>query len=103
MAKPRILESDIILKVLNIKQVSALNYFRTDKKFADLVGVINQIILTDKEKIVGLSSDIKSVDDALEKTSKQNFYRGRIASLVLLHSLLINAEKELDIRERKDK
>lgn len=102
MAK-KTLESSKILSILTITQLGALHELRGSKSFKDFVSVLNQVIINDKDKQVGLVSDLASVDDAVVKVSKQNFYRGRVSSLVLLHSLLINAEAELERREKSKK
>lgn len=102
MANTKTVEATQILRAITKDQLAALHALRGDSHFADFVGLINTIIINDKDKIVGLQSDVASVDKAIEKATKGNFYRGRISSLVLLHSLMLNAEKELDIREKKN-
>ncbi len=94
-------ESDQILGALSALQLGALHTIKGHKVWKDFISVVNHIILTDKEKIVGSVSDVNSSDEAIAKTSKQNFYRGRTSSLVLLHALAINAEREIDKRGKK--
>lgn len=102
MGKKKNFECSKILEALTEKQLAAISYIAADKNhFKDFVSILNQLVLTDKEKQVGLVSDISSVDKAVELTSKQNFYRGRINSIVLIHSLIRNASDELERRERK--
>lgn len=102
MGKPRLLEAEQILKVISKDQLMAIHKIRGDKDFKHIVSMLNGIAVLDKDKIVGLVSDVLSTDDAVKKTSKQNFYRGRINLWVLLHSLFLGAEKELEKRERKN-
>lgn len=102
MADKKSIEATQILRALTKDQLSALHKIRNDKEFADYVSVFNAIIQNEKDKIVGLQSDISTVDKAVEKASKGNFHRGRVSSLVLIHSLMKNAEYELERRENKN-
>lgn len=100
MAK-KTLELGQLMKSLSLSQVSMLHALNGDPKFKDFISVILHVRLLDQLKIIGLASDMNSVDEAVKCTSKQNFYRGRINFGVLLRGLMVNAESELEKREAK--
>lgn len=91
-------EAKVILRQLSPSQLGALHAVRGSKEFKELIGIVNGIIQVDKDKQVGLVSDVSSADDAIKQASKQNFYRGRVSALVLLHSLMVGAEQEISRR-----
>ena len=101
MAKGKSFEVKNLLKSLDDKQLGTLHFFRGNEHFKEFVSVLNHIIILEKDKSVGLFSDVNDVDQAVKITSKGNFYRGRIKSIVLIHSLMQNAESELELREMK--
>jgi hypothetical protein len=104
MAKARVTpELQKALKVLTTKKLAALHKIRGDREsFLELIGLFNEIIKNDENKMIAMVSDINSSDDAVFKMSKLNFWRGRINAIVLLHGLFINAEKQLEMREAKN-
>lgn len=102
MAKDRTVELDIILKSLPKENLMALkSIFDNTETMRGLVGILNLLVINDKEKIVGLSSGIENIDQAVKIVSKQNFYSGSIRLAVLIHGLLKHAPEELERRERK--
>lgn len=102
MAK-KTLELVKLIQSLSLDQVAILHRYRGDKDFKHFVSTINHVITLDKDKTVGLVSDINSTDAMIKCVNKQNFYRGRINFGVLLHGLMVNAERELNRRESASK
>jgi hypothetical protein len=101
MAK-KYVEAELILKNLPIEQLSALHQLRGDAKiFESFKKFLTDLLYIDEGKILGLAGTAKTVDETVEKMIRQNYYKGRTNMLVLIHALLINAEKEINRREKK--
>jgi hypothetical protein len=100
MAK-RYVEAELILKSLPIEQLAALHQLRGDKIFEPFKKFLTDMLYIDENKIITLAGSCQSADEAVEKMVKQNYYKGRTNMLVLIHALLLNAEKEINRREKK--
>ncbi len=87
-----------------IEILQALYSIHEDSKvFKPLMVLVNSIIVNNKDMIVGLVSDVSGTDDAIRKTSSQNYYRGKTSSLSMLHGLIVNAGEEIQKREARSK
>jgi hypothetical protein len=101
MAK-KYLEAELILKNLQIENLTVLDELHGNTKlFETLKRLLTDLMYQDEGKVINLAGGCKSADEAVEKMVKQNFYKGRINMLVLLHALLLNAGKEINRREKK--
>jgi hypothetical protein len=97
-------EAQLILKNIPKEQVGALHELKNSAAiFEHFKKLLNDMLNLDEGKIISLAGTMEGVDDAVKMSSKQNFYKGRINMIVLIHALIINAEKEMEIRERKSK
>lgn len=103
MAKKNI-EAELILKNIPIEQLSALHEIKGNAKiFAAFKQMLHDMMFLDEGKVITIASPVNSVDDAVKQNSKQMFYQGRINMVVLIHALILNAEAEMERRERKSK
>lgn len=97
-------EADSILKEMPLDMLGAFSSVKQNEKlFEQFQKFFNSFIVLEKDKIVGLASDTYGVDDAIKKTSKQNFHRGRTSAAYLLHVLFVKAQSEIERRESRSK
>jgi len=72
---------------------------RDAKKMNGLIKVLNLISETDKSRIIRKAGGVVSMDTMIYSSVDQSFNRGRISHGVLLHGIIKNAGRELEIRE----
>lgn len=101
MAKKLLPEAKKILRSMDSEKLMALKALHDNKTIWEKVMVLfRDVMYMDADKVLRGLGDVKGVDDAILKTSKQNFYRGRSNAFNLFMSLVINADGEM---ERRDK
>ena len=100
MAK-RLTQAVLILRNLDSKLVAGLYELHKNKKvlepLKDTIQAIKNIAM---KKILDKAGGINSLDSMINNSVDQSFSRGRISALVLLYTLIVNAEKEMERRER---
>lgn len=102
MAK-NIPEVKIILeKLCTAKQVAALYELSKKKEVNEPIFELLSILVNrEKDTILRMAGGINSLDTMINNSVEQSFRRGRISLAVLFHALVINAEKEMERRERR--
>lgn len=102
MAKQQPTEVTLILRSIDSKYVLALYELNKKKEIIEpILELLDTIKQMDLKKILDKAGAVSSMDSLIDNVVEHSFLKGRISLSVLFRALLINAEKEMEIRERK--
>lgn len=102
MSDRKTIETTTILKTLPKEVLEGLAVVtRDDKAFKSLTYLLNLVAENDKDKIFRSAGGANSLDSLIDSGVNASFYRGRIASCVLVMSIIKNAARYLDKRSEK--
>jgi hypothetical protein len=98
----KITQASLILKSLDSKSVGGLyELSKKEELLGPLADVMQYIKNLDMKKILDNAGGVNSLDTMIDRAVDQSFSRGRISAMVLLYTLIKNAEKEMEKRERR--
>lgn len=101
MAK-KLTQAKMMLKKLPAKLVGGLYEVAKDQDKMEVLEQVMQYIKNiDMKSILDNAGAVSTQDTMINNVVDSAFHRGRISSLVLLYTLLKNAEKEVEKRERR--
>ena len=104
MAKNKLPEAQLMLKSIDSKYVLALYELSKNKVVIEpILELLDSIKQMDLKKILDGAGGVYSMDKMIDNAVEQSFRRGRISTSVLFRALLINAEAEMERRERSTK
>lgn len=97
--KKRPTEATQLLKTMPTEILASLTKIERDKDLYGALRLVLESLLKDRErKIVDSAGGVVSMDTMVDASINQSFYRGQVAIMVLLNSLIKNAPDYLEKR-----
>lgn len=86
---------------MDSKSLESFYNLNNNKKIVEpFLDFLSFFVNWEADKILKAAGGIVSMDRMIENNINQSYGRGRISTAVLIRALLVNAEKEMEKRER---